>query len=176
MEHTNITIIKNIDLTNDDITMKLRIVRLWKLPDHINKKEVYSIEMILMDEEGTKITGTVSKRFLLKFSRLLNENIIIFVIKPNFGSVRSSYKYVDNTNKVVFVSSTKVERCNVFNGPQFGFSFTSLKAILEHSVREDLSIDVIGEVQDLQPIKTFLNGEGIATKQATFKLQDLEKF
>ncbi|KAK1424885.1 hypothetical protein QVD17_20226 [Tagetes erecta] len=174
MEHTNITLIKNIDLTNDDITMKLRIVRLWKLPDHINKKEVYSIEMILMDEEGTKISGTVSKKFLFKFSRLLNENIIIFLIKPNFGKVRSSYKYVDNTNKVVFVSSTQVERCNVFNGPQFGFSFTSLKAILEHQVLEDLSVDVIGEVQDLQPIKTFLNGEGIATKQATFKIQDLE--
>ncbi|KAK1407626.1 hypothetical protein QVD17_39246 [Tagetes erecta] len=58
--------------------MKLRIVRLWKLPDHINKKEVYSIEMILMDEE-------------------------------------------------------------------FGFSFTSFKAISEEKVREDLSIDVIGE-------------------------------
>ncbi|KAK1441474.1 hypothetical protein QVD17_07390 [Tagetes erecta] len=148
MEHNNITLIKNIDLTSDDLTMKLKIVRLWKLPDHINKREVYSIEMILMDEEGTKITGTVSKR--------------------------SSYKYVDNTNKVVFGSSTKVERCNVFNGPQFGFSFTSFKAILEHSADEDHSIDVIGEVQDLQPIKTFLNGEGIATKQATFKIQDLE--
>ncbi|KAK1441251.1 hypothetical protein QVD17_07095 [Tagetes erecta] len=92
MEHNNITLIKNIHLTNDDLTLKLRIVRLWKLPDHINKKEVYSIEMILMDEEGTKITGTVSKRFLSKFTRLLNENINIFVIKPNFGSVRSSYK------------------------------------------------------------------------------------
>ncbi|KAK1427466.1 hypothetical protein QVD17_16152 [Tagetes erecta] len=174
MEHNNITLIKNVDLSNADLTMKLRIVRLWKLPDHINKKEVYSIEMILMDEEGTKITGTVNKRFLGKFTRLLNENNVIFVIKPNFGSVRSSYKYVDNNNKVVFVSSTKVERCNVFNGPQHGFSFTSLKAINEHSVSEDLSIDVIGEVQDLQPIKTFLNGEGNLTKQATFKIRDSE--
>ncbi|KAK1411469.1 hypothetical protein QVD17_38018 [Tagetes erecta] len=41
-------------------------------------------------------------------------------------------------------------------------------------VCEDLSIDVIGEVQDLQPIRTFLNGEGIFRKQATFKIQDLE--
>ncbi|KAK1406581.1 hypothetical protein QVD17_42017 [Tagetes erecta] len=144
MEHNNITLIKNVDLSNADLTMKLRIVRLWKLPDHINKKEVYSIEMILVDEE------------------------------PNFGSVRSLYQYVDNNNKVVFVSSTKVERCNVFNGPQHGFSFTSLKAINEHSVSEDLSIDVIGEVQDLQPIKTFLNGEGNLTKQATFKIRDSE--
>ncbi|KAK1424357.1 hypothetical protein QVD17_19686 [Tagetes erecta] len=93
MEQNNITLIKNIHLTNDDLTLKLRIVRLWKLPDHINKKEVYSIEMILMDEEGTKIIGTVSKRFLSKFTRLLNENINIFVIKPNFSNERSSYKY-----------------------------------------------------------------------------------
>ncbi|KAK1427617.1 hypothetical protein QVD17_16308 [Tagetes erecta] len=55
-----------------------------------------------------------------------------------------------------------------------GFSFTSLKAISEHYVREDLSIDVIGEVQDLQHIRTFLNGEGILTKQATFNIRDLE--
>ncbi|KAK1410305.1 hypothetical protein QVD17_36840 [Tagetes erecta] len=112
MEHNNITLIKNVDLSNADLTMKLRIVRLWKLPDHINKKEVYSIEMILMDEE-------------------------------------------------IFLNS-------------HGFSFTSLKAINEHSVSEDLSIDVIGEVQDLQPIKTFLNGEGNLTKQATFKIRDSE--
>ncbi|KAK1441301.1 hypothetical protein QVD17_07148 [Tagetes erecta] len=51
IEHNNINLIRNIDLTHDDLTMKLRIVCLWKLPDHINKNEVYSIEMILMDEE-----------------------------------------------------------------------------------------------------------------------------
>ncbi|KAK1411398.1 hypothetical protein QVD17_37946 [Tagetes erecta] len=100
MEHNNITLIKNIHLTNDDLTLKLRIVRLWKLPDHINKKEVYSIEMILMDEEpnfgsvrchrGQVMSVTLFADYAEKFIEYLQKNPeeVRFIVILQFGRIK----------------------------------------------------------------------------------------
>ncbi|KAK1415064.1 hypothetical protein QVD17_30834 [Tagetes erecta] len=158
MEHNNITLIKNIHLTNDDLTLKLRIVHLWKLPGHINKKEVYSIEMILMDEEGTKITGTVSKRFFSKCTRLLNENINIFVIKPNFGkpAVNTSYNVTklfinDDIEEIITFkkSITTNDKCSSLSTNLSKGSFISIAIDDELFLKtEFINIEDVSEIKE----------------------------
>ena len=51
MDEKNITLIDNLDIQKDDFTVKVRIIRLWSQPLFKDPEQLYSIEMILMDEE-----------------------------------------------------------------------------------------------------------------------------
>ena len=51
MDMNNITLINDRDIQKDDFTIKIRIIRLWNQPLFKNPTQLYSIEMILMDEE-----------------------------------------------------------------------------------------------------------------------------
>lgn len=51
MDGKNITLIDNLDIHNDDFTVKIRIIRLWSRPPFKDPEQLYSIEMILMDDE-----------------------------------------------------------------------------------------------------------------------------
>ncbi|KAJ9536465.1 hypothetical protein OSB04_un000373 [Centaurea solstitialis] len=50
MDEKNITLIDNLDIPKDDFTVKVRIIRLWSQPLFKDPEQLYSIEMILMDE------------------------------------------------------------------------------------------------------------------------------
>ena len=51
MDRDNITLINDLDIQKDDFTVKVRIIRLWNQPLFKNPAQLYSIEMILMDEK-----------------------------------------------------------------------------------------------------------------------------
>ncbi|KAL7605262.1 uncharacterized protein LOC111906876 [Lactuca sativa] len=75
MEH--ITLIKELDSIKDDFTIKVRIKRLWTQKSRFDANETYSIEMVLMDEEGRKIHSSCLKKWFPKFHRYLKEDNII---------------------------------------------------------------------------------------------------
>lgn len=60
MVSNKITLISEIDQNSLDFTIKVRLIRLWHFMDSQKKNEVYSIEMILLDEQ-------VHKRISLQF-------------------------------------------------------------------------------------------------------------
>ncbi|KAJ0882654.1 hypothetical protein HanPSC8_Chr10g0412191 [Helianthus annuus] len=51
MEQPAITLLKNVNLNQDDYTIKVRIVRLWSRAAFNDSRKVYCYDMILMDEE-----------------------------------------------------------------------------------------------------------------------------
>ncbi|KAL8242493.1 hypothetical protein R6Q59_012795 [Mikania micrantha] len=51
MENLTINLLNELDVSRDDYNIKVRIIRLWKLPMHDNPKQTYSIEMIMVDEQ-----------------------------------------------------------------------------------------------------------------------------
>ncbi|KAJ9551086.1 hypothetical protein OSB04_015131 [Centaurea solstitialis] len=61
------TFIHNLDIQKDDFTVKVRIIRLWSQPLFKDPEQLYSIEMILMDEEGSKIHANVLQKWIPKF-------------------------------------------------------------------------------------------------------------
>ncbi|KAI3790677.1 hypothetical protein L2E82_03901 [Cichorium intybus] len=50
--NTEITLIKDLDITKSIFNLKVKVLRLWTHPDLRNIGEIFSIEMILMDEES----------------------------------------------------------------------------------------------------------------------------
>ncbi|KAI3722334.1 hypothetical protein L2E82_33367 [Cichorium intybus] len=51
--NTEITLIKDLDITKSIFNLKVKVLRLWTHPDLRNIGEIFSIEMILMDEESS---------------------------------------------------------------------------------------------------------------------------
>ncbi|XP_024964348.1 uncharacterized protein LOC112504629 [Cynara cardunculus var. scolymus] len=96
----NITFLEDLDIQKDDFTVKVRIVRLWKQPVFKNSDEIYSIEMILMDEQGTKIQANFLKKWVPKFRNLLQEGAAVFIKNPIIARHATKYKLIDNTNKL----------------------------------------------------------------------------
>jgi hypothetical protein len=51
------TMVNQIHVNRNSVALKLKIIRVWRLPDRRNPNDVYSIEMILCDE-NVKVNNT----------------------------------------------------------------------------------------------------------------------
>ncbi|CAI9263768.1 unnamed protein product [Lactuca saligna] len=134
MEH--ITPIKEIDSIKDDFTIKVRIIHLWTQKSKFNAKETYSIEMILMDEEGRKIHASCVKKWFPKFKRYLKEDISIYVKKPNVAPNTLNFKFADPERKLNFYHDTTVKECENFSGSAHGFDFVDFNTIVFEQLME----------------------------------------
>ncbi|XP_076913238.1 replication protein A 70 kDa DNA-binding subunit C-like [Bidens hawaiensis] len=72
MEPKNLIKLRELDATKTNYTIKVRVVRLWRKPNNKNPNEIWSIEMIIMDEEHSQ---------LHKFSGNKDADIIGYVYK-----------------------------------------------------------------------------------------------
>ncbi|MFS7991940.1 hypothetical protein Hanom_Chr12g01076561 [Helianthus anomalus] len=50
MEQANVTLLNDLNVMMDNVTLKVRIIRLWTRPLFNSTKGFYSKEMIIMDE------------------------------------------------------------------------------------------------------------------------------
>ncbi|KAL8266249.1 hypothetical protein R6Q59_003593 [Mikania micrantha] len=67
-----ITMLNHLDVSIDDYIIKVRILRKWRQSDRKIPNEDYSIEMILIDEEGNKIQAHVLKKWFFRFEKSVN--------------------------------------------------------------------------------------------------------
>ncbi|XP_024986560.1 uncharacterized protein LOC112521801 [Cynara cardunculus var. scolymus] len=88
----NIRFIQDLDIHKTDLTVKSRIIQLSNQPVFKNPDEIYSMEMILMDEHGTKIHANVLQKRVPKFRNLLQEGAAIFIKNPTIPRHASKYK------------------------------------------------------------------------------------
>ncbi|KAI3760387.1 hypothetical protein L1987_50782 [Smallanthus sonchifolius] len=173
-EHSRIIFLKDVDLSRRDYSIKIRVLRLWKQPMYNNPAETYSIEMIVVDEEGTTMQANVLKRWFSLFEHLLKDTGCYFIVKPTIGRNNSRNKYVANDNKIGIYSDSKVYLCSDFSGPTYGFSFTTFDPIVAQSIPEDTPLDVIGFVADVGKVKNIKTSKGKDTYKVNVLIQDLK--
>ncbi|KAI3676588.1 hypothetical protein L1987_86199 [Smallanthus sonchifolius] len=139
-----------------------------------NPAETYSIEMIVVDEEGTTMQANVLKRWFSLFEHLLKDTGCYFIVKLTIGRNNSRNKYVANDNKIGIYSDSKVYLCSDFSGPTYGFSFTTFDPIVAQSIPEDTPLDVIGFVADVGEVKNIKTSKGKDTYKVNVLIQDLK--
>ncbi|CAI9303152.1 unnamed protein product [Lactuca saligna] len=88
MSTTNISFIADLDVTRDDLSIKVRVINHWKQMSFYNKNEIWSIELILVDEQGRKIQASVPKKFLYRFKKILKDGKSYYITSPSFASLK----------------------------------------------------------------------------------------
>ncbi|KAJ0482890.1 putative nucleic acid-binding protein [Helianthus annuus] len=100
MENHNITMFRAVDAFQERFSVKVRVIRVWEHPERRNPSQLYSFDMILMDEEGTKMEATCLNRVLPQFRPSLVEKKCLIIRNPTIGFNNSTYRYVDNQGYV----------------------------------------------------------------------------
>ncbi|CAI9288259.1 unnamed protein product [Lactuca saligna] len=147
MAHPNVTLIADLDVLKDDSTIKVKVINLWNLFSFYNNDELFSIELILIDEQGTKIQANVTRKNIYRFKNILKDGLTFYIKCPSFASQRmGGFTLTRQDHKLSFVHETVVTECHDFSGPTFGFEFVDYQSIISLVHPENIAIDVIGLV------------------------------
>ncbi|RYR15210.1 hypothetical protein Ahy_B04g071936 [Arachis hypogaea] len=101
--------IAEINPTIDNLYIRIRVIRLWTLPNYRNSSLSYSIEIVWLDEDGGKIHASVKRAFVSRFG--------------NFKTTH--HEYVVNLNQ-----HTDVHKLSESSSiPRYGFNFVSFDTL-----------------------------------------------
>ncbi|XP_019241576.1 PREDICTED: uncharacterized protein LOC109221556, partial [Nicotiana attenuata] len=140
--------------------LKVRVVRMWEMPDRFNPGKPYSIELILQDAKGDRIQALIGK-YVIKFFRTKIQELGLyrmnyFVVVPN----NLSLKNTPHNLRLTFTQRTTVEEIvdssfhmNIFNFRPFDQLMT------QNDVDEAELFDVIGQVLKYEDVKTHKQGD-----------------
>ncbi|KAJ0897553.1 putative nucleic acid-binding protein [Helianthus annuus] len=112
-----ITLLNDIDALSTNYTIKVKIVSLWRKKMRANERETYRIDMILMDEMGTKIQAFCLHKLFSKFERHLIVDECLIIKRPSLAANTTFFKIVPNNQKLSFHYHTLVEKCKNWDGP-----------------------------------------------------------
>ncbi|GJT39349.1 nucleic acid-binding, OB-fold, replication protein A, OB domain protein [Tanacetum coccineum] len=159
------------DNSSDDWKIKVRVIRLWKLPDFKNPLVTYSLEMVLMDEEGCKIHASVKKTLVSEFDSKLEQGQCYYLSDFGVTERKAKHHVVAHKYRINFYHITKVDNCDDIGGSLFGFDFRPFESVRSEVQPSTVAYDVIGQVVSCGSLDYPLI-EGRPVKQLRFELQD----
>uniref|UniRef100_A0A251UCY7 Putative nucleic acid-binding, OB-fold protein n=1 Tax=Helianthus annuus TaxID=4232 RepID=A0A251UCY7_HELAN len=160
----DITLLNDIDALSTNYTIKVKIVSLWRKKMRGNERETYRIDMILMDEMGTKIQAFCLHKLFPKFERHLNVDECLIIKRPSLAPNTASFKIIPNNQKLSFYYHTFVEKCSKWEGPQYIFNFVDFDDVVSQRIKEGTPVGI----EDTN------KKDGSKGKRLNLKLQDLE--
>ncbi|KAL2923693.1 Replication factor A protein 1, partial [Bienertia sinuspersici] len=101
--------IEEITPLKENITIKIRIIRLWKPSSFDIPNEDGSIEKVFLDEEGSKTQASVKKTLLKRFANLLEEGQLSIITKFGVDQSTGNYKPTQHPYKINFFFTTSVQ-------------------------------------------------------------------
>ncbi|XP_035838813.1 uncharacterized protein LOC118486455 [Helianthus annuus] len=170
----DITLLNDVDALSTNYTIKVKIVSLWRKKIRGNERETHRIDMILMDEMGTKIQAFCLHKLFPKFERHLNVDECLIIKQPSLAANTASFKIVPNNQKLSFYYHMFVEKCSKWEGPQYVFNFVDFDDVVTHRIKEGTTVDFIGYTVVCYKIEDTNKKDGSKGKRLNLKLQDLE--
>ncbi|CAI9266359.1 unnamed protein product [Lactuca saligna] len=151
MEIGNKVYLNNIDQIDEKSHIKVRVLKIWNF---VRNNKVCSIEMIIMDEEGTQYQARVFNQNFSRFCHLLKEDESYIVIKPNMAAVTNDFSYTGHKQTLTLDWKSILKKCDDFSGPVNGFMFVDFNSIIEQTCPKDTFFDVIGHIVSFRPLET----------------------
>ncbi|KAL2892350.1 Replication factor A protein 1 [Bienertia sinuspersici] len=134
--------IDEITPLKENVTIKIRIIRLWK-PRFDNPIEDGSIEMVFLDEKGSKIQASVKKSLIRRFTNLLEEGQLRIIANFGVGQSTGNYRPTQHPYKINFFFTTSVQICDELPIPLHGFNFVSLDDILSKKLDDKYLVGML---------------------------------
>ncbi|XP_021980551.1 uncharacterized protein LOC110876697 [Helianthus annuus] len=131
MDKNRVTFLNNLDWRSKLFTIKVNVLRLWIPVNPKREGETLGIEMVVMDEQGTRMQATVSSKFMKKHEILLNEHECYYIYKSQLSVIMSNLKHFEKEHAISLNFDTSVKKCENFYGSVYCIrlvSFESIKA------------------------------------------------
>ncbi|WJX11096.1 hypothetical protein P8452_01744 [Trifolium repens] len=151
--------------------IKVRVLRMWKVPGFINPSEPNSMEMVLVDEKGGKIHATIRRQLLYMFDGKIEEGSVyqmsFFSVCPATGYYRSTL----HPYKLLFQVKTRVKLAPGSEISTYGLSLLKLSEVLAHTHDYEFLVDVIGLMTGMSAEREYMR-DGRITKMVLIELTD----
>ncbi|KAL2926263.1 Replication factor A protein 1, partial [Bienertia sinuspersici] len=116
--------------------IKVKIIRLWEVPNYNNQNVVDSIELVLVDEKGSRIQASIMQRF----SNALKEGSCRIIAKFALISNIGKHRAANHSYKLNFFFKTVVKECEDVQIPLHGLNFTSFAQILKNEIDDSVLV------------------------------------
>ncbi|XP_038719922.1 replication protein A 70 kDa DNA-binding subunit C-like [Tripterygium wilfordii] len=144
-----------------------RISRLWDSKNVRNNNDLLSLDMLLLDAEGTQIHGKIRKRQVEMFRNKIKEGHI-YVIR-NFRVVDSdnAYKLVGGDVSINFLPISSFKELSGYDGPpieHYKFHFQNQDEIIKRLNNHTYLTDVIGLLTGMGKIDKITVNDSLVEK------------
>ncbi|KAJ1418962.1 Nucleic acid-binding, OB-fold [Sesbania bispinosa] len=136
--------IREINMSSVAWNLKVKVLRIWNLPDANTLADFSCVEMLLIDGEGTRIEACLPSHVLKNYRvEILEERLYRFKnfsVVPNTGP----YKTTDHKYKLFFVKDTKIAIAEPFFIPVSTLNVISAEELLRKADEIDYMFDFVG--------------------------------
>ncbi|CAE5959349.1 unnamed protein product [Arabidopsis arenosa] len=164
----SLTFIDDINPIHDQYKIKVLILRLWKA---YQKDAGNTIEMVLVDEKGSRIHATVEDKNIKKFDGVLKEGDAVTLNPFKLIKYSGDYKSNSLSFKILFYRTTQVKPCDDFPKEVPEKYFVEFGDVLNGSLDTRVFVDVIGQIVNVGPIED-IKIRGKSTPKLDVELRD----
>ncbi|XP_035836031.1 uncharacterized protein LOC110888844 [Helianthus annuus] len=148
MDENSVTFLNNLDWRSKLFTIKVNVLRLWIRVNPKREVKTLGIEMVVMDEQGTRMQATVWSKFMKKHEILLNEHERCYIYKSQLSVIKSNLKHLEKEHAISLNFDTSVKKCENFYGSVYGIRLASFESIKAGEVNVKYRLDFIGYVDE----------------------------
>ncbi|XP_021975275.1 uncharacterized protein LOC110870399 [Helianthus annuus] len=174
MENNKITMFRSLNAHSTNYTIKAKIISLWNKKMNGYDDQIYLVDMLLMDEEGSFIQCSCLHKLFKRFLKFLVVDDCLLFHKPSLAKDTTKIKVTGNDQKLSLYAFSFVLKTDNWSGPRYFFRFTDFKSVLSKKVEVNTPIDFIGYVVVSYPIEDANRKDGSKTKLMNITLKDLE--
>ncbi|XP_016512211.1 uncharacterized protein LOC107829248 [Nicotiana tabacum] len=171
---THTDFIKDITISKIQWKLKVRVVRLWEVPDRYNSDTTFSIKLVLQDEKGDQIQASIGKSVLHLFKTQLNELGLYVMANFIVCQNKEKFKTTKHNLRLTFTQRTTVAETS---DPLFPMNIFDLRPYDQLINKVDVDVtelfDVMGEIVDFSEVKMHIQA-GVSRKFMNVKLEDDE--
>ncbi|CAI9118250.1 OLC1v1019787C1 [Oldenlandia corymbosa var. corymbosa] len=126
----------------------VRVMTIWKMYDTQNKKDVKSLELSLIDAQGSKIQATIPARIMKDFVKYFKDEGVCRRLSrfDHCLNINGGYRCSKHEYKIVFGSDTLVEQAVDLDIPNHVFKYTPFAEITNFVANFDYCCDLIGHI------------------------------
>ncbi|XP_022024931.1 replication protein A 70 kDa DNA-binding subunit C-like [Helianthus annuus] len=173
MENNKITMFRSLDAHLTNYTIKAKIISLWHKKMNGDDKQIYRVDMLLMDEEGSFIQCSCLNKLFKRFLKHLVVDDCLLIHKPSLAKDTTKIKVTGKYQKLSLYPFSSVLKIENWSGPRYYFRFTDFKSVLTKKVPANTPIDFVGYVVVSYPIEDVDKKDGTKAKQMNLTLKDL---
>ncbi|XP_022032861.1 uncharacterized protein LOC110933970 [Helianthus annuus] len=174
MDENSVTFLNNLDWRSKLFTIKVNVLRLWIRVNPKREGETLGIEMVVMDEQGTRMHATVWSKFMKKHEILLNEHECYYIYKSQLSVIKSNLKHFEKEHAISLNFDTSVKKCENFYGSVYGIRLASFESIKAGEVDVKYRLDFIGYVDEWSEPEVTKMKMGKDSKYINMQLLDEE--